>query len=318
METADLLNELDALPRELVRFADGRLVVTATMLSEFLDCRRKARLRYEDELVPLREDAETIRFGRLFHQLVALGLSGGGVVGDEVRAAWANLCELTMADRRLAIVAGETALAYFARWRVDLGKTVPESLFWLEPRNPDTRRPSRRFVLAGRVDELVIDRPEIVERKTSGQAIDAGYLERIWSDWQTGLYALGTGAEKIVYEIFQRCQLKMRDGEEEEFRGRVRAWLEEPGRFHREEVYLTESRRAEIDRQLWETASLYADARRRGEWTANPSHCFHWGRPCPYYRFCSSGQSEHVLKNLYARAPRHQELTEGSGGLRDL
>ena len=59
-----------------------------------------------------------------------------------------------------------------------------------------------------------------------------------------------------------------------------------------------------------ELTQAFLDARRRGVFYENTSHCFQYGRPCPYFALCRSGGSPIVIENQYQRVAPHEELRD--------
>ena len=139
----------------------------------------------------------------------------------------------------------------------------------------------------------------LLEHKTASQ-IDAGYLERLWTDFQIILYAwyiertLGITIAGIIYNVLVKARLRQGQGETEAeyearraeliaksktgktsakrkmpegddvFQARLREKYAEPGMFHREMLFLSRDQFAELRAELWELTKAMLDARRRG------------------------------------------------------
>jgi hypothetical protein len=214
-----------------------------------------------------------------------------------------------------------------------------------EIRNPDTGRVSRTFGMAGKVDGIVqrSDGLYLLESKTAS-TIDSAYLDRLWTDTQIALYAhqlreLGYPIVGVIYNVLLKSRLQQKAGEteaefelrraelaaknksgrstaqrqlpesDEEFQARLAAWYSRDDAFHRELIYLSEERLAMLQEEVWEVTQQYLDARRRGKWLMNTSHCFSYQRPCEYLPYCQSGFNPNVRDNLYDIVPPHEELT---------
>src|SRR5205823_2865866 len=142
--------------------------------------------------------------------------------------------------------------------------------------NPETGAASRRFTLSGRVDGVVRAGAEhlIIEHKTAS-VLDAGYLERLWTDFQITLYAyyveqvLGVRVNGVLYNVLVKPRLQQGQGEteaefearraaliaksktgtssakrrlpetDEEFQARLAEKFAEIGMFHRETLYVS-------------------------------------------------------------------------------
>jgi len=243
---------------------------------------------------------------------------------------------------------------YAARYPEEPFEVVElEKEFTAEIRNPDTGRPSQTFVIAGKADGIVRQDGELylLEHKTAS-SLTADYLDRLWTDTQIALYChylreLGYPIVGVIYNVLLKTRLKRREGEtleeyearravlaaknksgrstakrrapetDAEFRGRLAAWHARPDAYHRERVYLSEERMALLTEEVWEVTQQYLDAKRRGKWLLNTSHCFSFQRACEYLPYCQSGFSANVRDNLYEAAPPHEELTALTVSARD-
>jgi hypothetical protein len=211
--------------------------------------------------------------------------------------------------------------------------------------NPATGAISRSFTLAGKIDGIVRIGNEhfLIEHKTAA-AVDRGYLERLWTDFQITIYGyyaeqvLGIRIAGVIYNILIKSRLEQRLGEtedeyearrveliakskngkssakrrlpetDEEFQARLATKYAESEMFHREMLYLSRQQIDALRAELWELTQAFLDARRRNVWYQNTSFCFHYGRPCPYFALCRSGGNENVIANFYRRVPPHEEL----------
>ena len=220
-----------------------------------------------------------------------------------------------------------------------------EKEFTAEIRNPETGRSSQTFVIAGKADGIVRLDGELylLEHKTAS-TITSDYLDRLWTDTQIALYShylreLGYPIVGVIYNVLLKTRLKQREGETQEeyeqrraqlaaknksgrstakrqepesdaeFRARLADWYARPEAFHRERIFLSEDRMALLTEEVWEVTQQYLDAKRRGRWLLNTSHCFSFQRPCEYLPYCQSGFSPNVRDNLYEVVPPHEELT---------
>jgi len=237
--------------------------------------------------------------------------------------------------------------AYAVRYPDEAFEVVEvEKEFTAEIRNPDTGRSSQTFVIAGKADGIVRMDGELylLEHKTAS-SITSDYLDRLWTDTQIALYChylreLGYPIVGVIYNVLLKTRLKQREGEtldeyearraelaaknksgrstakrqtpetDIEFRARLADWHARPEAFHRERIYLSEDRMAMLTEEVWQITQQYLDAKRRGKWLLNTSHCFSFQRACEYLPYCQSGFNANVRDNLYEVAPPHEELTQ--------
>ncbi|MBL9150779.1 MAG: PD-(D/E)XK nuclease family protein [Phycisphaerae bacterium] len=236
---------------------------------------------------------------------------------------------------------------YAARYPTEPFEIVEiEKEFTAEIRNPDTGRESQTFVIGGKADGIVRLDGELylLEHKTAS-SITSDYLDHLWTDTQIALYShylreLGYPIVGVLYNVLLKTRLRQRAGETQdefeirraalaaknksgrstaqrqepetdaEFRARLAEWHAAPGAFHRERIYLSEDRMALLTEEVWQITQQYLDAKRRGKWLLNTSHCFSFQRPCDYLPLCQSGFNPNVRANLYEVVPLHEELTQ--------
>jgi hypothetical protein len=206
-----------------------------------------------------------------------------------------------------------------------------ESEFATEIRNPETGAESRTFTLAGKTD-LLMRRDGglwLGEHKTTA-AIDGAYIERLWMDFQTTLYAWavervrGEPVAGVVYNVIAKAGLRpyeagkkrKADETEDEFTARLAEWYANPDVFHREELLISPAREDVLRAELWELTQALLDARRRNVWYQNPSQCFQWNHACAYWPICRSCDNTNVIDNDYRHADAHAELAPVENGNR--
>lgn len=314
--------------------------VTYTALQTFKNCRRRFNWRYVKELVPLRQD-EALFFGTLIHN--CLEIWHGARSRDAVHAYLAN-CQASKTDLFSAAAMMDAYIREYAveRWSV----VALEKAFVATIVNPATGAASRSFEMRGKVDGIVCEdgRNYILEHKTASR-IDAAYLERLWTDFQSKIYAhfiaqsLGIKIHGVEYNVLTKARLTQRVGETEEafqeryaaacaanksgkstakrelpesdadFRARLDEFYARPGTFHRERLYFSKDDFDELRNELWELTQQLIHARNRNAYYANSSQCFSWGKPCPYWKLCSNPKAqEFVIQTEYEIKPAHSEL----------
>ncbi len=324
---------------------------TYSMWRLFRNCRMACKWRYIDELVPLTRNPN-LYFGSVIHECLELwhGQRDLAKVIEHIDRTYANRAQNAdqQADWHLA-----TAMmkAYSGHYTVEDFEVITlEKTFKGPIVNPATGAASRSFMLAGKVDGIVKHDGQyfLLEHKTASQ-IDAGYLERLWTDFQIILYAwyieqtLGITISGIIYNVLVKARLRQGQGEteaeyearraeliaksktgktsakrkmpedDESFQARLREKYAEQGMFHREMLFLSRDQFAELQAELWELTKAMLDACRRGRFYRNTGFCFQYGRPCAYFPLCRSGGNPNVIENHYERVAPHEELRDGTG-----
>jgi hypothetical protein len=319
------------------------------MWRAFLNCRMFANWRYVRELVAL-ERPWPLAFGSLTHGGLELWHQHRDLtaVRSYIDSACPNRAS-DDTQRRAWHLATSMLSGYAARYPTEEFEVVAlEKEFEGEIVNPESGAASRSFTLAGKVDGIVRigDQYFLLEHKTAA-VIDGSYLDRLWTDFQITIYAhyveqaLGIPIAGVIYNILVKAKLQQGLGEteaefearradliarsktgkssakrrmpesDEEFQARLAAKYAEPGMFHREQLFISRDQIDTLRAELWELTQAFLDARRRDVWYQNTSHCFAYGRPCPYFALCRSGGNPNVLENFYQHAAPHEELGSG-------
>ena len=281
----------------------AKSVLTYSALNTFRNCPRKYKHRYADCLRP-REKAEALSFGGVIHGAIEMWYRQ---TGDDNRL-WAVLDyvdgqfpqrEHDQTQKAAWQLARAMVTGYAACYPSEDFEVVEvEKTFTGEIRNPDTGRPSQTFVIAGKADAVVRrgDGLYLLEHKTAS-GIDAGYLDKLWTDTQIALYShylrgQGYPIVGVIYNVLLKARLQQKQGETQEeyearrlqlaaknksgrstakrqmpetdeaFQGRLADWYARPEAFHREHVYLSEDRLAMLQEEVWEITQQYLDARR--------------------------------------------------------
>ena len=351
-----------------------KLLTTYSMWSSFRNCRRAAYWRYTRNLVPL-ESADALNFGKLIHRLLEEWHQAPLPVREPQPA---NIRVFALIDKLIPAAARKRGSRELADWHLaraimrgyinrytvsDGGWTtvLVEHQFEGPIINPTTNAQSRTFYLGGRVDGVVRTSDAdslgieagalwLLEHKTAA-TINADYISKLWTDFQTALYALyierttGRRVAGVMYNVLAKAKLKQRAGETEaeyqeklteacaknksgksslkrelpesnaDFAARLDTWYESPTAFHREQLILGREQLRLIEEELWELTQAYLDCKRRDAWYMNPDHCFRPGRTCPYFPICSSNDNPNVIENMFNVKAPHEELDEaGHGG----
>ena len=244
------------------------------------------------------------------------------------------------------IIAREGIRAYASHWAGEPIKPLGvEVAFEVPIRNPRNKLSKHPFRLAGKIDRYTEIDGElwVVEQKSTG-GLDSGYLDRLWTSFQSEIYVealelmLQRHVAGTIFDLIERCELKRSQGEteeefvvrrdsllarsktgkttatrwvmesEEDFSYRVAQWYLDRPRFLRQHIVVGKDRREYLRRELWELCREYFWALKEGYFSSNPTHCFHWNRPCDYWRLCLTNGSEVVRQNEYRVEKPHREL----------
>ena len=353
---------------DLSSIRSGKLALTTySQWSAFRNCRRSAYWRYVRNLRP-RTTATALDFGRIIHGALELWHKGMPLDGgpDSVMAHLDRAFPTGHSPTSNPEAHGRWHLAramlraYAARYPMDgcTWRTIAiEHQFEGMIVNPATSATSRSFYLGGRVDGIVaaimpelsdVEANWILEHKTAA-TIDAGYLDKLWTDFQTALYALyiertlGIHITGVIYNVLAKAKLQQSAGEtevefaaryaelcaknrsgkstatrklpesDETFAERLDEWYTAPTAFHREQLILSRDQLKLIEEELWELTQAWLDCARRDAWYLNTDHCFRIGRTCPYYPICSSNGNPNVIGNLFEEKDPHEELADAAG-----
>jgi len=321
---------------------DTRMKTTYSLWALFKNCRKKCQIRYLLEYVsPDKNDNFT--YGTLIHNCLEHWYKTNERNFD---------AELTEAELKIDQEIKSIAMMdeYLNVYPTEDFKVIEvEYEFEDDIINPETGHKSRSFKLGGKVDGIV-QKPDgtywILEHKTAS-TIDAGYISKLWTDFQILLYAysvertLDIKIEGIIYNILGKCGLKMGKGEseaeyqerydalvaksksgkssakrkmsetEDMFFDRCTEWYQDKSNqvFHREEILLDRNRIKELQIELWDLTKSFLEAQKRGVFYKNNTFCTQFNSLCEYYQYCSSGENPMILENFFIKKEAHEELT---------
>jgi uncharacterized protein YxjI len=279
------------------------------MWSTFLRCPKRARFRYIDELVPLRQYSAPLWIGTLIHKALETYYQGAPMkeILEAVALEWDEQDPEVKDQRTLDMCVG-MLMGYAERYPQDeFNVQGVEYEFNVPIVNPATKRRSKTFTLAGKVDGIVeIDGDMwLLEHKTADNP-QGNYVKKIWSDFQILLYSLALRQEKkypvvgVIYNVLVKSRRKKAIVEH----------YKDPGMFIRENVWLDEGRLRRVQEILWSLTQRWLQAQRTKQWDENPLECVPWaGRPCSYLPICTSQYPEMVIENHFTHMPPHRELS---------
>lgn len=322
------------------------MVTTYSMWKLFCNCRKAFEYRYLKNLVP-KEINHNLFFGSVIHDCLEIwhGQRELEKVLEHIDQVYVNRAQ---DDHQLADWHLATAImrSYSKHYPVEDFEVVAlEKTFEGPIVNPDTNAASRSFLLAGKVDGLVKQDGQyfLLEHKTASQ-IDAGYLERLWTDFQIIIYAwyleqtLGIRISGIIYNVLVKAKLRQSKGETEaefesrraeliaksktgkssakrkipesddDFQERLKEKYLEPVMFHRELIYISQNQFEQLQKELWELSKNLLSAINKNKFYRNNSFCFKFNRPCSYFPICRSNESINIISNYYEIREPNEEL----------
>jgi hypothetical protein len=325
---------------------NNMITTTYTFWNTYRNCPRACSWRYLHELVP-HSRSINLRFGSLIHECLEHWHQHQDI------AAVQELIDRTCIQRTHDLdvkqawhLASAMMMGYVMRYPDEKFTVIDvERVFSGIITNPVSGKPSRTFMLAGKIDGLVeIDGETfLLEHKTTG-CLDSSYLEKLWMDFQLQLYAHalemyeGIKVAGAIYNILVKSRLRQGQGETEmefqqraaelsaknksgkstatrklpeadrDFQARLRAKYVEPEMFHREVLYFSRDQMHEVASELWLLTQQFLEARKNGWFIRNTAYCFNYGTPCAYYPLCRANGAQHVIDNLYEHRQPHEEL----------
>lgn len=325
-------------------------IVTQTMLKELRRCPMRVYWRYIRELVPFERDAD-LYFGTFIHECQEIWHETHDSGAVQQHIDWS--CDGRADNNDINIMwhkATAMMLGYAVRWPADnenFTVTACEQSFNVPIINPETGKPSRTFVLAGKVDRIANyqNKTWLMEFKTAAN-IDEVYLDKLSNDFQSRVYKVGYTRETgqhvggVIYDVLEKSQLKMKAGETEEefqiryaelcaknksgkstatrnlpesnadYQGRLRDAYTNPEKFHRAFLYFSADKIHQVEAEIWMLTQQFMVMRRNNWFSQNDDSCFMWQKRCPYYLLCHTNDPEPEIALNFEYKSAHSELEE--------
>lgn len=322
------------------------IVTTYSMWAQWRNCRKACWWRYVRELVPVKK-VEALFFGSAIHDCLERWHRDKDLypVLDHIDSLYPNR-NGDENEKKQWHLARAMMRAYSERYAFEDFEVVAlEKVFSGPIINPATGAPSRTFTLSGKVDGIIKKDGKfyILEHKTAAQ-VDAGYIDRLWCDFQTQLYAyyveqqFGYRIAGVLYNILPKAKLRQSMGETEfeyeerkaaliaksktgkssakrkvpecddDFADRLAAWYDKPDTFVRLELLVDQASFDLLRSELWELTLSYLDARRRDMYYLNTSQCYNFNRQCPYWPLCQSHGDQGTIDTYYEHKEANSEL----------
>ena len=267
------------MPRQSKRVS-RKLTLTASMIRAYKACPRLYELEYIHKLKPERT-SEALITGSCYHEYVADILSGGTPSFVGVPGAMAS------------------AFDRFIPWR-DWGISSVEQEFSVKL--------TPYFILRGKIDALCEDGC-VVEHKTTRNALDDMYLERLALDDQVSIYLAaqsllqGKLVNRVHYTAVQKPTIRQKQNEsEEDFFNRICDWYDDT----RVKAFTVVRTASQIEETLDHLQMLASEIRKRKLWYRNPSHCMIID--CPYRSICLDCDPQ-TLTGFVKKENNNEELS---------
>jgi hypothetical protein len=283
---------------------------SVSRLKCFSECRRKAYWRYEANIEPCYMYDVPLRLGSLVHD--CLELYHGG---DTINIA-------SMIDMQTEAAKGgdeDTSLIKAHATAMMHGYMIhhpTESWEVIELEGEILQRlPGTMAMIGGRVDGLVRVDGEVrlLEHKTAA-AVDKQYVEKLWTDLQIQAYCwaqrrAGHDVSAVIYNVLRKPSIRRSAKKAESwdaYTNRCRKWCETtPDAYTRLDLYFSDHQIESVVDDLVAMVRDWDAARRDARWPRNRDACFKWGRACPFFKLCSSGDDPRVLRDQYRERTPH-------------
>lgn len=296
-------------------------VVTTSSTGTFAECPQKYYLRYELGFLPQGDEAQVLWMGSIWGKMMDaywLAETEPFDAGLNVLHELVDPSEKGYDFVRLHAM----LLGYHARWQSERPEVIgSETEFRVPIRNPETKRTTPRFMLAGATDKRVREENRVVvyDHKTSSEDLGGNsvFWKRLILNPQASNYSLaqtelGEEIVDMVWDVTGKPKLKPHkatpiesrkytkqgalyanqradDETPEEFFERiVQEIAESPERYYqRGQVPRTEEMLRNAARDLWGITQQIGEAQKSGFWPRRSSSCFNWNRTCAYFGVCT-------------------------------
>lgn len=258
-----------------------KIILTASMIRAYKACPRLYELQYIENLKP--ETApEALTIGSNYHQCLEHLLKGEEFHGEGIAAPMARAFAKFIPYKDWNIVEVEKEFEYNA---------------------------SRFFKIRGKVDGLCAD-GSVVEHKTTRNALDDKYLDRLALDDQVTLYLASQSViqnrivNRVHYTAVQKPTIRQKQNETlEEYMKRVEDWYDET----KVKSFTVVRSPQELGKACDELEYLAKEIRNRKVWYRNPSHCSIVD--CAYRSICLDYDPECVV-GFVKKSRTNEELKE--------
>ena len=328
-------------------------LLTNSKRSCFLKCPRKYCLRYEKCRAPIRE-AKALSLGKLVHSALEFLWGNEAPAAVPLAGEWPGI---EMFYYALSDAEADTAIqydifkaiammeGYSQRYDGDNYETIAVEAEYRAPLlNPDTGKPSRTWVLAGKIDAIAKDRDGkiiIVEHKTTSDSVapESKYWRKLTIDGQVSGYLVGAAAlgykpAYCLYDVLAKPKhepkmatpedgrkytkdgklyAKQRETDEtpDEYGERVFGEImKTPEKYYgRRDIVRLESEIESYSRDMWAIGLMIRACQLGNSWPHNGNACTEFGG-CEYFEVCA-GFANINDDTLFATVEPNPELSGG-------
>lgn len=289
----------------------GREHLSHSSIATLANCARRYEFHYVDRLEPISRP-RPLGMGSAFQKAIELQdpKAGAALLREGIR-----ILDQADEDRlRVEEVTVESAARlYLDRWPAD-GREQREYEYRVRLRSPYTGAWSRTFDLLGYADGVIDcgSYLELIENKFVGQ-INEVSVRKLPLDRQVSLacYGLWRATGKVVrtvhYRFTKKPSIRQKKGETlDQYLTRLAADYADPERrdfyTHGEPLFRTADDMLRIEQELWDYAEQLRQARSRGFFSRNPSHCSDFGG-CPFLALCVGDPDANSLYQVRVERP---------------
>lgn len=288
LREAEGANYFGATDKEL-----GREHIRQTMLSSFLNCKRKYEFTWVKNLEPTSRRAP-LEMGGAFQLSIAAcdpevgvnALREGRVVSNQAEEDQLQIDEVTIRS---------ASRLYLNRWKNE-ASNLREYPFRVRIRNPNTGGYSQTFDLQGTADGLADQQShwKLIENKFVG-SITPLVVKRLPLDRQLAIYtyglwrATGKKVREVSYRHTRKPTIRVRQNEKlTDFLDRLSNDYEERPDFytHEENLFRSDEDLLRIEAELWVWTQELLLARKMKVYPRNSSMCHEYGG-CPFIPICT-------------------------------
>ncbi len=293
-----------------------RQPLTYSICAKGLLCPRAMYWRYEKGYEEIQSEAQLI--GTAFHA----GLEARDPVAAVEIIEKAPVLDQADHDKNLILMYTVRSMVIGALkyWQMDWVESHKEIKFEIPLRNPETGYPSRKFYLAGKIDEITKDNDGnwgLNEYKTSAQGLSRDLIEKLPVDSQLSLYfdaaeqLLDISIDIVRYRLARKPSIRQRQTETVgEYGARLLNDYQNRPEFYFHELIVPRSRDDILRsrKNLWAIGKLFHFCQSNDIWPMNTGACSHWGRTCAYLPLCTEEEgAEYLFTVTGSRTPELEE-----------
>ena len=305
------------------------LKVSHSRLSTFRGCPWKYKLKYEDELIPIRQYAKAVTIGSVVHD--AFYLHHNKVPAETIRK-YMNSCfdkalsEAELVDQEDYTIARWIALGMFSHypWYNDKNTSIVAEEYF------STKIANMRGVrLVGYIDRIITTDKCVMIGETKTTGMNASMFDnrcQVSDQAATYIYgarSVGIPASGVEYEVIKRPALRKRQDENaDDFGQRLFLDYGDPNKksmyYRRHTTYRNDEVLALYERDLVKTVKELRWMRKENAWYRNTDECFNYNRECPYRKICFTNKPDTLTLELFFKKGDSDERENEKTRLREI